>query len=72
MANVPLTKPSRKPARQRANDVEIGGTARVVISASTHAALRQHCFEHRCQMKEVLDLLVAGAKALPVPERTDR
>ena len=62
--NISLVKPSRRTERtetQAALEASAAGTARVVISAKAHRALKIHCATTNRQMKEVLDELLAKA-----------
>lgn len=59
-----LAKPVRSPSQANEAQRELdasSGTARVVISAAAHRALKIHCATNGRQMKEVLDELLAQA-----------
>ncbi len=59
-----LAKPVRLPQAENNAQAELdasSGTARVVISASAHRALKVHCAQKGLQMKKVLDELLAAA-----------
>lgn len=59
LAKPPRSQPQANEAQQELD--ASSSTARVVISANAHRALKIHCATKGLQMKEVLDRLLADA-----------